>query len=101
MGNAVTKRVSRKPVMRNKILTLTETPVPYVKELRRLKLVKSITACLLMQQLDYWFKTYPESFYKFLEPCDAIGYKQGDSWCEELGFSADEFRNAFDQIGVR
>lgn len=55
-----------------------------------------------MQQLDYWFDKYPEGFYKFLSPCLANkNYKNGDSWCEELGFSKNEFRTAFDQIGVR
>jgi hypothetical protein len=87
--------------VRNKILTITRNTIPYVKELRRLAPVKSVNACLLMQQLDYWFERYPNGFFKFLEPCEASGYQSGDSWCEELGISADEFRNAFDQIGIR
>ena len=86
---------------KNKILTITPHSIPYVKELRQLPLVRSISACLLMQQLDYWFVRYPAEFYKFLEPCEQRAYKEGDSWCEELGISADEFRTAFDQIGVR
>jgi uncharacterized protein YodC (DUF2158 family) len=55
-----------------------------------------------MQQLDYWFNIQgKESFYKFLEPCDnQHAYKPGDSWTEELGMSADEFKTAFGQIGV-
>jgi hypothetical protein len=101
MGRPSKKHFSGDDVKRNKILTLTQNFIPYVKELRGLKLVKSTNACLLMQQLDYWFERKPQGFYKFLSPCEAIGYKQGDSWCEELGISADEFRNAFDQIGVR
>ena len=28
-------------------------------------------------------------------------YTTGDSWTEELAFSADEFRSAFDNIGKR
>src|SRR5438045_500336 len=88
--------------MRNKILSITRSSIPYVKELRRLPYVKSLAACVLMQQLDYWFEKYPQGFYKFLESCpDQYAYKQGDSWTEELGISADEFRTAFDQIGVR
>jgi hypothetical protein len=54
-----------------------------------------------MQQLDYWFNKYPNGFYKFLSPCENKHYKTGDSWCEELNFSKDEFRTAFDQIGIR
>jgi hypothetical protein len=90
--------------MRNKILDLTRTSIPYVKGLRRLPLVKSVAACVLMQQLDFRFndEKFQHGFYKFLEPCPGHPkYKEGDSWTDELGFSADEFRTAFDQIGVR
>ncbi len=77
---------------KNRILTLVNFTIPYVKELRKLPLVKSVTASILMQQLDYWFNIQgKESFYKFLEPCDnQYAYKKGDSWTEELGMSADE-----------
>lgn len=60
----------------------------------------SITASLLMCQLEYWFdKTKGESFYKFLEPCTHSHYKKKDSWTEEMGFSKAEFRLAFSRIG--
>ena len=72
--------------MRNKILTLFRNNVPYIKELRQLS--GSVTASILMQQLDYWFEKKPGGFYKFLEPCENNElYKTGDSWTEELGFS--------------
>ena len=73
-------------MMRNKILTLFRNNVPYIKELRQLS--GSVTASILMQQLDYWFEKKPGGFYKFLEPCENNElYKTGDSWTEELGFS--------------
>jgi hypothetical protein len=89
--------------MKNKILSITRNSVPYVKGLRSLPLLKSVVACILMQQLDYWFEKYPQGFYKFLEQpaTNHPAYKAGDSWTEELGISADEFRTAFDQIGIR
>lgn len=60
----------------------------------------SITASLLMCQLEYWFhKTKGKAFYKFLEPCIHSHYKKGDSWTEELSFSKAEFRLAFNRIG--
>ena len=77
--------------------------IPYVRDLRRLPPVRSVGACVLMQQLDYHFNNagFQNGFYKFLEPCpDHPKYRNGDSWTEELGFSPDEFRTAFDQIGV-
>lgn len=83
----------------NKILSITRNIVPYVKELR--PLAGSVTACILMQQLDYWFSIKPGGFYKFINVCDHPKYKQGDSWCEELSFSVEEYRSAFEKIGVR
>jgi hypothetical protein len=95
------KRVA-KVGMRNRILSITRNSIPYVKELKKLPLVDSVNACILMQQLDYWFERYPDGFYKFLKPAERnSAYKQGDSWTEELGFSEAEFRTAFDKIGVR
>jgi hypothetical protein len=77
--------------------------VPYVKELRLLKKVGSVNACILMRQLEYWFERHPDEFYKFLSPPAQPhrAYQTGKSWTEELGFSEDEFRTAFDLIGVR
>lgn len=60
----------------------------------------SITASLLMCQLEYWFNhTNGTAFYKFLEPCQDEHYHIGDSWIEELGFTKTEFRTAFKHIG--
>ena len=65
------------------------------------KITGSVTASILMCQLEYWFqKTHDQPFYKFLEPCEDTCYKEGDSWTEELGFSRFEFRTAFSKIGV-
>ena len=85
--------------MKNRILSITRSNIPYVKELH--PLTGSIIGCLVMQQLDYWFSSQPEGFYKFLEPADHPAYKVGDSWVEELGMSSDEFRYAFDRISIR
>jgi hypothetical protein len=85
--------------VKNKILCVTRNSVPYVKELR--PYCGSVTACLLMQQLDFRFNARPNGFFKFLEPCTNQRYREGDSWCEELAFSKDEFRSAFDRLGVR
>lgn len=85
--------------MRNRILSITRNVIPYVKELH--PLTGSVIGCLVMQQLDYWFSSQPEGFYKFLEPAEHPAYKAGDSWVEELGMSADEFRYAFDRISIR
>jgi hypothetical protein len=86
--------------MRSRILSISRTSIPYVKDLRGI--AGSVTGCILMQQLDYWFERKPQGFYKFMRPSPkSPGYSAGDSWAEELGFSVDEFRSAFDRIGVR
>ncbi len=61
----------------------------------------SVTAALLMSQLEFWFKvTGGKSFYKFMEPCEHGYYKAGDSWQEELMMSSSEIRTAFKKIGI-
>lgn len=92
--------MSSRRQVRNRLLGLTRNIIPYVRELRAV--AGSISGAVVMQQLDYWFIRYPEGFYKFLEPTsNAPLYRPGQSWCEELGFTKDEFRTAFDKIGYR
>lgn len=87
--------------MKNRLLSIIKGSIPYIKELR--PVAGSVTAVILWQQLDYWFEKYPDGYYKFLSPPENAhpSYKTGDSWVEELGFSKEEFRCAFDKIGVR
>jgi hypothetical protein len=98
--------------MKNKVLSIFHTAIPYVKELR--DMAGSMEGCILMQQLDYWFLSKPDGFYKFLEPVSFRGmdehgnpipghplYRVGDSWCEELNCTPHEFRRMFDAIGAR
>lgn len=85
--------------IRNRTLALTAKTIPYVKELR--PHTDSVTAAILMQQLEYRFHQYPDGFYKFTSACEHPDYREGDSWTEELGFSQAEFVGAFDKIGVR
>lgn len=98
--------------MKNRVLSIFHTVIPYVRELRAM--AGSMEGCILMQQLDYWFALKPDGFYKFLEPVQSRAmdeqgnpipghplYRMGDSWCEELNCSPHEFRRMFDAIGVR
>lgn len=85
----------------NRTLSIFARVIPYFPQLR--SLAGGVTATILMQQLEYWFDKSGGYFYKFLEPAEKGHpyYKHGDSWTEELGYSKDEFRTAFDKIGVR
>ncbi len=81
-------------------------PIPYYKAFRNV--CGSTSSTVLLTQLEYWFdKELTEKgkyyFYKFIEPPmgeNTYGYKVGDSWCEELGWDAKEFRQAFSEIGI-
>lgn len=87
--------------MRASLLTAFSESIPYIPELK--KLTGSVTTAILMARLEYWFDQYPDGFQQYLEPLqpDHPDYAPGISWVEELGFSKDEFRTAFDKIGVR
>jgi len=77
-------------------------PTPYIKELRKIKSVKSASTAILMAKFEMLFSASGNAlFYKFLQPCENEKYEKGLSWCEELRFSADEFRTAFGNIGVK
>lgn len=71
--------------------------IPYRKELN--SITGSITATILLQQIIYWYtKNDNKPFYKFIEPCKHEKYTEGDSWCEELGFSRKEFNTAIKKL---
>lgn len=85
----------------NRLLAVTRNVIPYVKELRQLDRVKSASCAILMQQMEYWFDRAGDGFYKFLNPCEHQAYREGDSWTEELAFSPQEWRTAFNSIGIK
>lgn len=62
-------------------------------------LVGSVNAVILLGQLLYWWrKNHKRPFYKFRDACEHQKYRDGDSWCEELGFSKFEFDKAWKAI---
>lgn len=76
--------------------------IPYRKSLR--PITGSVTATILLQQM--MFRGIGSDglkivFYKFKSPCDHRLYKKGDSWTEEIGFSAREFNTALKKIGTK
>jgi hypothetical protein len=67
------------------------------------KLTGSATAAVLLQQILFHFDNRDnQPFYKFKQPCESCElYREGDSWCEELGFTRSEFDTALDKIGTK
>ena len=61
------------------------------------KITGSVTATILLQQIIYRLQDN-ESFFKFKEPCEHELYEEGDSWCEELGFTRREFDSALSTL---
>ena len=71
--------------------------IPYRKELNAI--TGGVTATILLQQIIYWYSNNGNKpFYKFIEPCQHEKYTDGDSWCEELGFSRKEFLTAIKKL---
>jgi hypothetical protein len=106
--------------MKNRSLAVSLTQIPYYPALRFY--AETVGAAVLMTQLDYFFGMkdkkdgsykFENGFYKFMEPIeDKIDenrntvtghekYFKGDSWCECLNVTSDEFRTMFDKIGKR
>jgi hypothetical protein len=72
--------------------------VPYIVEFRKLELVKSRNACLLMGRFEQLFSKYPSGFYKYKQPCKAQSKLEGLCWREELGMTRTELDSAFNLI---
>jgi hypothetical protein len=75
--------------------------IAYVKELRRLPLVKSVNAGILMARLEAEFFAGSDCVSRYLTPCPSQEELGGKSWTETLGMSSEEFKAAFDEIGIR
>lgn len=66
------------------------------------KLTGSVTATILLQRILWRYeRNGREAFYKFKEPCEHRAYREGDSWCEELGFTRHEFDTARSKIAEK
>jgi hypothetical protein len=86
--------------MKNRSVAIGQKTLMYVKAYRQI--AGSVTATILFGRLEFWFDRFPDGFYKFLDPSPGNKrYTKGDSWTEELEYSKDEFRTAFDYLGIR
>lgn len=85
----------------NHILSNAARAIPYVGIVNTI--TGNTTATLLLLQLEYWFARYPDEFYKFIDrpKTKTPGYREGDSWCEELFITRKTFDRAFEKIGVK
>ncbi|MCP4373525.1 MAG: hypothetical protein GY797_36290 [Deltaproteobacteria bacterium] len=70
-------------------------------------IAKSIASTILLSQILYWDKDAKNKgkteFWKFKTPPNSPNpkYKEGDSWCEELNITPDEFDGALKNIGSK
>ncbi len=74
--------------------------IPYRPQLARLT-GKLSAAILLGQMVFRWKNNKGQRFYKFNKPCSHRLYRQGDSWCEELGIGESAFTNALKTIATK
>lgn len=88
------KKICKKLIKQNteekrkmfKIIVNDRNIIPYRKELNLI--TGGALESIFLAQLLYWYEVNDcNEFYKFREPCEHELYKEGDSWCEELGFS--------------
>lgn len=84
----------------NKEISTGLLVVPFVPDLKKLKLVKTTLACLLMSRLESCFERNPDGFYKYVSPNLKRYVSYGLTWTEELKIKEREFREAYKQIGV-
>lgn len=76
-----------------KLLAMDKTVILYRPQFN--KFTGSPLATILLNQIIYWWdKAGNKPFYKFKEPCAHRLYREGDSWCEELGFSKRNFESS-------
>jgi hypothetical protein len=88
--------------MQNRTLSQIGNFIPFIPALS--PVAGGVLAAILMNRLDFWFEKYPDGFFKFMdvpEKGHPAFTENSKSWAEELSFSKDEFRSAFDKIGVR
>ena len=61
----------------------------------------TLSTILLLQAVYWWGKSGKKKFYKFKDECKHPLYVEGDSWCEELGWTKFEFDGAIKEIGFK
>lgn len=65
------------------------------------KFTHSVIASLILNQAMYWAVKHGNPFYKFKLPCGHPLYKDGDSWCEEMGLTRAEFDTGLKYLGQK
>jgi len=77
--------------------------IPYRPELNVLTSGNVVATILLQQMIYWWYKNGRQKFYKFkCRPSKPNKlYKDGDSWCEELGINRRAFDTAIKKIGFK
>lgn len=61
----------------------------------------ALAAILLQEMIYFWKQKEGKPFYKFKDACEHDLYREGDSWCETLGFNKHEFDTALKVIATK
>jgi hypothetical protein len=78
----------------------TGDPMLARRHLLRLGLGRG-SADFLARAIWWWLRVGRRDFYKFNIPCAHPSYHEGDSWCEELGFSWQTLRQARASVATK
>lgn len=94
--------MNRTTTEKKNILRESLAGIPYIKELKKLDGIKSVNACILMQQIEEHFADKPNGFCMYATPpkSELALYSKGGSWVEKLGMSRHEIETAFAQMGI-
>ena len=92
---------------RNQVLAALRRSIPYIPALKHS--TGGVLSAILFQQLDYLWHSSPEAELRqwggmlmFAEPPERDNpyYRLGRSWFEQIAFSEDELKTAFNKIGT-
>lgn len=100
MEKNIAKANYGKPGFASRIINDDKIMVAYRPELN--KITGSVLSTIFLQQVMYWEGKMGNEFYKFSDACEKNPlYHEGDSWCEELGFTKNEFLAARKKIAYK
>lgn len=87
-------------ILKLNLLGCSLTAIPLYPKLRAItgKIEGVLILTLIIKE---WYKAQGKKFYKFKQPCTHMKYRIGDSWCEELTFTVEEFDTAIKHFGFK
>lgn len=82
------------------VKVITGRTLTYIPSLR--DLTGSLLGAIMLKQIAYyWSANNEKPFYKFMQPCAHVLYREGDSWTEELNCTNEELQSALSTFAIK